>query len=235
MKMCESIIDEIAMQELSRAGCLGPPVDAIALARQMKIEVAIDSRQAQRARYAVIRGQSAIFLQPDKRPERLQWATAHELGEHFAFRILDLHEGEWTWDDGNPALREQIANRFATHLLLPDDWFFDDAERCGYDLFSLKNVYQTASHELIARRMLDGVLPTWITIIDQGQITFRRSNQGGSASRLQPLEEQAWRESQHTSHVMQTSDEQFHVQCWPVHEAGWQREILRTTPVEQFA
>ncbi len=83
----------------------------------------------------------------------MQWAIAHELGEcerHRVFEFLQVDPRE-----APPAAREAVANHLASRILLPREAFSADATACGWDLPELKSRYTTASHELIARRMLD--------------------------------------------------------------------------------
>ena len=80
-------------------------------------------------------------------------AVAHEIGEHIAYRVF----ARWGADPVETAAnaREQVANWLAGRLLLPTAWFAADGTACGWDLLALKARYNTASHELIARRMLE--------------------------------------------------------------------------------
>ena len=77
-------VDDAVAELLKRAQITRPPVDALALATRLEIVVAFDHTQYSRGRHNVLSGQSSIFLKPDERPERLQWAAAHELGEVIA-------------------------------------------------------------------------------------------------------------------------------------------------------
>jgi hypothetical protein len=126
-----------------------------------------------------------------------------------------------------------MLNRLASCLLLPRKWFAEDGRATEWDLPTLKEVYRTASHELIARRMLEMPSPVIITLFDQGKLQWRRSNVLRRPPPLTPPEEQTWREAfdsaDSTRHeggdLPEGIDE---VRCWPVHEPGWRREILRT-------
>ena len=149
------------------------PVDAILLADQLGVTVAVDRSQAGRGRHKRMAGKSAIFLSPDDRPERLQWAAAHELGEMFACEVFlraNVEFGRVEKDHIDPTLREQVANLFASRLLLPTRSFSDDARRTECDLLELKAIYRTSSHELIVMRLLDLPEPSIVTIFDQGQL-----------------------------------------------------------------
>jgi len=143
-------LDEVAEELLGLAKFSAPPVDCLLVAERLGIVVAYDATLRGRARHKMLAGRSAILIRPDERPERLQWAVAHELGEAFAWQVYDQSASAAERDQ--PELRESIANLMASRLLLPSRWFFDDARRCGWDLRQLKHQYKTASHELIAHR-----------------------------------------------------------------------------------
>jgi Zn-dependent peptidase ImmA (M78 family) len=143
---------------LDETGVDGPPVDAFRLARRLGIVVAVDDQQKGRARYVRLRSywpgrtKPAILLRPDPRPEREQWAVAHEIGEHVAHRWFDRLGVDPR--ETVPSARETVASELAGRLLLPDAWFVTDAIDCEWDLLRLKSRYSTVSHEMIARRML---------------------------------------------------------------------------------
>jgi hypothetical protein len=224
------VLDDVAAELLDRTGIDRPPVDALLLAARLGVEVVFDARQTGRARHKRLGGRSVILLKPGERPERTQWAAAHELGEvvaHRVFERLDLDGGE-----PRPDLREQTASLLATRLLLRFDWFADDARLLADDVPALKNVYSTASHELIALRLLDLPEPCTITIFDHARVTRRRSNGARRPPPLLPLECAVWQETHRTGRPGERSDGELRVRCWPVHEPEWKREILRTTAAE---
>jgi hypothetical protein len=219
-------LDDVVADLMLDARIVGPPVDAIELASRLSITVTENDKQAGRAqlvrptnhRYA--RKSGLIVIKPDPRPERMQWAVAHEIGEcyaHCAFERLGMAPSE------SPAnSREQIANALAGRILLPSAWFF------GWDLAALKQLYSTASHELIARRMLDGEPPIIVTIFDNCKLSGRHANLGRSAPALSDLEWTCVREAHESGQPVHRHNIQLNVQAWPVHEPGWKREILRT-------
>lgn len=230
---CEEIalaLDCVAEAILCDAGVVGPPIDAFALAARLGIAVASDDRQAGRARYVRLRDRTgrgprpAILLRTDARREREHWAVAHEIGEHAAqrvFRQLGVDAVEI------PAARESAANDLAARLLLPGMWFHPDALGCGWNLPALKRRYATASHELIARRMLDTEPAIVVSVFDHGGLTFRRGNLSGPAPPLTDEE----RDCQRRAHAIGVSCTAtglgLSVEAWPIHEPGWRREILR--------
>jgi hypothetical protein len=224
-------MDAVAGEILNEPSVARPPVDALAVARALGMTVAWDDGQSGRARYvrfADRRGSArgTILLRPDPRRERRQWAVAHEVGEHVAHRVF----AAWGADPREtlPRAREIVASHFACRLLLPTAWFSADARSCRWDLLALKARYSTASHELIARRMLECGIPVIISIFDQGRITFRRSNLPGRTPPPLRIEVRCWRQAHARNRPASKSLGPCRIQVWPVHEEGWKREIIRT-------
>jgi hypothetical protein len=227
-------LDAAVADLLEMAGVAGPPVDARAVAAALRLVVAWDERLSGRARYVRVnprrRGepQGSILLRPEPRPERLHWAIAHEIGEDAAGRIFSQLGIEPL--EAPAAMREMVANQLAGRLLLPSDWLAADALECDWDLFALKARYETASHELIGRRMLDFSPAVIVTVWDQGRLTWRRSNLPGRLPPLSSGERACWSEAHHTGQSAQRRERGYVVRVWPIHEPGWPREIMRTQP-----
>lgn len=234
-------VDDVAAELLRRHAIRRPPVDALALLRRMGIAVAWDERQEARARFVRLRRGGplcgTILLRPEPRPERLQWAVAHELGEHEAQRVfaalrIDPREAP-------PEARERIANRLAGAILLPLHWFARDGAAADWDLLALKERYATASHELIARRMLDCPPPAIVTIYDQGERTFRATNVPGRCPPPSRAERRVREQAHRSGQPASLADEEFggsagerDIRAWPIHEAEWKREIVRAGVAE---
>ncbi|MGD9636539.1 MAG: ImmA/IrrE family metallo-endopeptidase [Pirellulales bacterium] len=235
-------LDACAAEILWEASVTEPPVDAALIAERLGLVIAHNPALACRGRLVELadpRGgvatQGTIVVGPAERPERLQWAVAHEIGESVAYRVFGALgiRGE----DAAENARECVANHLASCLLLPRDWFAADGDRLDWDLFALKQRYATASHELIARRMLEMNVPIVVTLFDQGRVRWRRSNSGGRPPELTCEESQAWK----SAHEMGT---RCRLDCdpeksglesttaWPVHEPDWKREIVRSCVVE---
>ncbi len=220
--MAEEILQEAGVEYL--------PIDAMHVAQRLGITVAWDQRQEGRARYVRLSSRSGppkatILLKPDPRFERRQWAVAHEIGEHAAYRVF----ARWGVDprETQSNARELVANNLAGRLLLPTVWFAADAAACRWDLLELKARYITASHELIARRMLECRPAVIISIFDQQRLSFRRGNLPGPTPPPQPDEMECWREVHRRCCPFQAGPSYRRVCGWPVHEEGWKREILR--------
>jgi hypothetical protein len=233
------VLDACAAEVLWEAGIEKPPVDATIVAERLDLVVAHNAALPCRGKLIDLadpRGGSAtqgtIVVGPAERPERLQWAVAHEIGESVAHRVFAALSVQADED-----AREQIANHLAGRLLLPRRWFAADGPRFDWDLFDMKRRYATASHELIARRMLEMNVPIVVTLFDQGRIRWRRTNTGGRPPQLLGEEATIW-ESTHKSGEPQAHDcnaadsglESIH--AWPIHEPEWKREILRSVIAE---
>lgn len=230
----EAALEETTGLVFAEANVFGPPVDAFAIAASLRIDVAHDRAMAGRARFVRLgeernrtRAGGTILLRPEPRRERRQWAVAHEIGERWAYRVFESLGIDPC--EAPRCSREQVANLLACRLLLPRSWFFEDGMGCGWDLLHLKARYETASHELISRRMLDFGPPIIISIYDQGQLTLRRSNVMGRVPGPSQLEREC-REYAHAQacphHVCGIMSE---VRAWPIHEPAWKREIVRTS------
>lgn len=225
-------IDAVVSELLQELDCSEPPVDAVDSLRRLGMEVALDSSQSSRGRLKSLAGRKAVFLKPDPRPERFQWSAAHELGETCAWKIFDRLD---PFDfEATPRLREQIANQFASRFLLPEQWFRRDALSLKNHLFELKARYATASHELIARRLLDYQPPKILTIIDGSQITTRIGSEHGRALAMSPAESECWEAVRQTGLPRRIERETLAIDVWPIHEDDWKREIVLTSSIREF-
>jgi len=228
------VLDGVVQEALEAAKVHEPPVDPFRIAQALGVRVVWDSRLPERGRYVRLRQEgifcspAAMILQRHPRPERRYWAAAHELAEHLIYQAAQrlglLSEEEWA------AYRERIANHLAARILLPTNWFCQDGRRLDWDLRALKIRYPTASHETIARRMLDMEEPVIISIFDQGTLTWRRANRPGRVPPRAQAETIAWQIAHHQRRDHQQYSDQLRVRAWAVHEPGWRREILRTEP-----
>ncbi|MDX1964476.1 MAG: ImmA/IrrE family metallo-endopeptidase [Pirellulales bacterium] len=227
-----AVLDRIAGEILRQAGVIGPPVNVLQLAIRLGFQIAWDERQTARARLARpprpgngSAGGGLILLRHEPRPERRQWAVAHELGEAWSWRVFEMLDQDPRTT--RPALREQIANWLAGRILVPGAWLTASGEEWDWDLLRLKQRFSTASHELIARRMLDCEPPVVITVFDQGSIVLRQGNLRQRPPRWSEREE-ACRQTA----IVEARPEEVtgnpRIRCWPLTEPGWLREIIRT-------
>jgi Zn-dependent peptidase ImmA (M78 family) len=230
-------LDKVSAETLASAHIAEMPVNAVLLAERLGLTVAWDDRQQGRARLVNLPGSRtaeatpSILLKHDPRIERLHWAVAHEIGEALAERVFS----ELAVDPSLAPIqaRETIANGMASRLLLPKQNFAADGKACNWELFRLKEIYATASHELIARRMLDFTMPVIIAVYDQNRVTWRKGN---SAFRVSPAgqNELDCRRRAYETGEMATDDGPPTVRAWPIHEPLWKREIVRVE-IDEFA
>lgn len=224
-------IDRMVDELLERGGIVEPPVDVIALAQKtLGMVVCLDSRQNQRGRAQRAGGQRHIYLRPEPREERHQWTVAHEIGEHLKPELLSrlgLEPGE-----SKAMAGESLANLFSYRLLVPTCWFAADAPGHEYDLLALKQRYSTSSHEVIAWRWLDLPEPCIVTIIDNDKIHRRRSNAWPTRRELAETEAKCQQYVHQKSKPQRLQAAGWTVQGWPVHQADWKREVLRSVVEE---
>lgn len=225
--------DAIAAELLFAACVETPPFDMFVLAERLELGVAWDAGQTGRGRLLRLNGDPAIFLRPDERPERLQWAMAHEIGETAVWRVVQRLGLES--DDLLPRQRESLANQLANRLLLPGDWWTEAVRACGQHVPQLKQRFATASHELIAWRLLDGDDAKMVTIIDNGQVTRRRANFVQRCPPPSINEQQCWEAARQEGEarcdpVRGLFPVEITARChaWAIHEPTWQREIAIT-------
>ncbi len=218
-------IDRVVEELLEAAGCSQPPVDAIDLARRhLGMVVCLDRNQTHRGRAQRNRAGRLIYLRPEWMPERHQWTVAHELGEHLRPQLLKA----LGIDSSTPTLGESLANLFAFRLLVPTCWFAEDARLLEYQLPELKRRYATASHEVIAWRMLDLPEPCVITVVDNEHISKRKSNAWPVTRRLVSAEKACLDYVHRYSRARRVQADGWTVYGWPVHRPDWKREILRS-------
>jgi Zn-dependent peptidase ImmA (M78 family) len=235
-------LDKCADGLLWEADVEQPPVDASVVSSRLGIVMAQDGGLDGRAKFVRLadqdgqsEGQATIVVGPAERPEREQWAVAHEIGESVAYRVFDALGVQPA--SAPPTARELVANHLAGCLLLPRRWFAADGLALDWDLLELKQRYSTASHELIARRMLEMRPPIVITICDLGRVHWRKSNASARPPHMLPEELNTWRESHQTSvpcgeALDPNATGLVRVRSWPIHEPGWKREILRSDVAE---
>lgn len=230
-------IDRFVGTFLEQYPILAPPIDAVWLANQLRISVVYDQRQPGRGRFQRISGQPTMFLKPEPRNERTQWAAAHELGEALAAQACRYSEEEGAFST-SPG-RENWANAFASCLLLPYDWFCAASTACGHDLRTLKQHFPTASHQLIAQRWLQVLPAAVVTIWDreyplEGPIprntrVQRQSNLNHPLNWLD-LEHTLWEQARRQREPATLAGDGWIGRIWPIDELPWQRDILLLTP-----
>ena len=218
--------DGVVSDLLAAAGVPRPPVNAVGLAKHLGMIV---REEASPARHGAPRRAGAgdvLLLSPDATEEARQWAAAQAVGARLKGDLLRRLGQD---PAARPALSgESLPNLLARHLLTPAGWFADDARGCGWDVLELKRLYATAGHELVAWRLLDLPTPCIITIVENEQVHRRRGNAWRVNKTLQPAERACQRYVHYYSRPRVVAADGWTVQGWPVHQADWKREILRS-------
>lgn len=206
---------------LSEAGIDRPPVRPALIAEELRLQCCGRRDLPTRGKIVRTRHAAIAVLRPEPRAERSHWTLAHEVGE-FLMPHIERHVDVPV----DSVSREWLADRFASLLLVPPGWFERDCSIHRFDLPALKELYSTASHEVLARRMLDADVPTIISVFDHGQLKWRLPP---VRNRLLPIEIDAQRVVHRDSRPTELSTGPYRAQAWPIHEADWKREIIRTT------
>lgn len=226
------VIDRVADDLLWEASVSRPPIDAFAVADRLSLRVVRDDRMQQRGRFVHQQesGPGTVVVGPDARPERRQWAVAHEIGEAFAHRVFDSLEIDPA--DTQPCAREHIANAIAGRLIAPSRWLTGIYRASDYDLVATKREFSTASFELLARRLVESASwPIVASVFDHNQLTWRRHSHSGRSAPLCRPERLAQRRTHRSGRPTAIIDDNA-VRCWPVHEPGWKREIVLHEAIE---
>jgi hypothetical protein len=220
-------VDGAVAELLDAAGVLAPPVDAVRLAQEhLGLTVCLDRGQTTRGRAQRTAGGRQIYLRPEPLRERHQWTVAHEIGEHLKLSLLRRLGARH--DDLHRFTGEGLANLFAHRLLVPTAWLAEDARSLGYDLPALKRRYATASHEVLAWRLLDLPAPCVMTVVDNNHVTRRASNAWPVDRQLTAVERRCQEYANYYSRPRSESEGGWSVTAWPVHQPDWKREILRS-------
>ena len=219
-----ALAEQEARALLEQVGINNPPVDAYLVADKLGLTIQIDPLLKTRG-YSRTRWDLGTIIVGSKNPnksERKQFTIAHEIGEvSLKGRVEGAH-------------LEEACNLIAVNLLLPRGWFKRDAEASGWDLLELKKTYSTASHELIAFRMLE-FRSMIITIFDNGRLYRRKSSYPFPVKPSYPLERQCLKDvTTRGEKIFLKGEWQGHspqkisVMGWPVFREDWKRVILRT-------
>ncbi len=231
-------LEQTAEELLWEANIEPGAVDAFELANRLGVAVLRDDHLPRRGQFVRLAAggssgsQATVLLGRERRSERQHWALAHELGEGIASRVFERLGVPLA--DVRPGSREQVANGLASRLLLPLRPFRKVGVACDWDLFELKGAFPTASHELIARRLLDLRNPIVVTVVDQESVSWRRANVPGVPNQMIASEADHWQQCHlrgEPSYGEATADEigTAIIRCWPVHEPHWAREIVTMT------
>ena len=148
------LLDRLVENVLSVCEIKQPPVEPKKIADRLGIaysETRLDGRRGQSFRR---RGLPHVEVHHEDRPERKNFALAHEIMELELKKVLE-----------DPRECHRWANLAASFLLMPTPRFREECCRSEFDIAQLKKVFSTASWEAVALRTLN-FADSIITIVD---------------------------------------------------------------------
>lgn len=211
------LLDRFVEGLLAKCQIDHPPVEPRKIADAIGLvyhETKLEGRRGQSYRR---NGRQHVEIARKDRPERKNFALAHEIMELELKRALEDPKDAHRW-----------ANLSASFLLTPTIWFRDQCLRTSFDLAKLKKVFSTASWEVIALRTLN-FSESIITIVDDGRVTRRKSSYPFYVSkRLSDEEKHVVLDVLQTKKVQRQHFPSCEVTAYPVFEKEHKRVILRT-------
>jgi hypothetical protein len=219
-------VDRAVEELLTQARVKAPPVDAIALTRHVGLPTAEKPRQGHAPR--ANRSPPTTDTTPcaATSEEQRQWEAAQAIGKHLQPQLLQ--QLGFVSGEKKPPMGESLSGLFARHLLLPSAWFSADAASFDFELFQLKERYRSATHEMIAFRLLDLPEPCIITLVVDDKVHRRRSNAWPVKKRLEPAEAECLRAVTRDGQPHTLRAGGWTVWGWPLWHGGCNREVLRS-------
>ena len=212
------LLDRVVGDLLAKCGIKHPPVDPKKIADKLGLvysEADLEGRRGQSYRR---QGRQHVDVHRRDRPERINFALAHEIVELELKKVL-----------GDPRECHRRASLGASFLLMPARWFREECLNTEFDIRELKKLFSTASWEAIALRTLN-FSEAIITILDEGRVTRRKSSYPFYVPRK--LSEEEAEVSERVFRTGKYERKPFsscEVVGYPVFEEDHRRVILRTT------
>jgi hypothetical protein len=211
------LLDKLVEKLLAECGIDRPPVEPKKIADALGLvydETELEGRRGQSYRRF---GRQHVEIHRKDRPERKNFALAHEIMELELKKVLE-----------DPRESHRWANLGASFLLMPTPWVRDHCLRTGFDLVKLRKVFTTASWEVIALRTLN-FSESIITIVDDDRVTRRKSSYPFYVSKkLSDEEKHVVLDVLQTKKVQKQHFPSCEVTAYPVFEKERKRVILRT-------
>ena len=143
----ENIVEQI----LADCGITAPPVDVRAIGKKKGLALSENLLEGRRGQNFKFRGRKYVEVDSRDRRVRQNFTLAHE--------ILEL---EFESIAANPCEKHKLAMLAAPFLLMPSIWFNPACLTHEFDLIHIKKIFDTASYEAVALRMLH-IAPALIT------------------------------------------------------------------------
>jgi predicted transcriptional regulator len=132
----------------------------------------------------------------------------------------------------NRSATTQLVGLITPRILLPTRWFEREAPRQGYDLWKLKEVFSSATYEMITARLLDLEEPCIMVIVDDGEVAARKSNRTSAPKKLTDTEKKCLDKVGELGEPQTVRSESWTVRGWPIPTGPFNRIILRSVPEE---
>ncbi len=224
--------DRLVAGLLDRAGVTTPPVHALRVAEDhigIPVEVVEPEEDERgRPRPRTRRPSSGIVLSPHMTDEQQQSAAAQGIARTLLpdlLRKLEIPEGSES---------KQAAAHFrgllVARLLVPTRLLRAALRNCKFDLPALKDVFTTATMEMIALRLLDLDDPCVIAIVDDGVVATRRGNTMPAGRKLTPPEQQCLDRVMELDLPHKVRGDGWTVCGWPISGRPFRRVVLRAVP-----
>ncbi len=211
------LLDRIVESLLEECGIRQPPVDPKKIADKLGLVLSEAQLAGRRGQSYRRQGKQHVEIHREDRPERKNFALAHEIVELELKKVLE-----------EPRECHRWANLGASFLLMPTPWFREKCQASGFDIAELKTVFSTASWEAVGLRTLN-FSESIVTIVDDDRVTRRKSSYPFYISKkLSDEERGVVRKVLQTGNVEKQHFASCEVVGYPVFEKEQRRVILRT-------
>ncbi|HEY1191085.1 MAG TPA: hypothetical protein VGE74_25855 [Gemmata sp.] len=227
------LVDRLVAGMMERAGVTAGPVDALAVAEHHLgipieyVEPAEEDESGRRRPRSRPHG-SGITLTTDMSDELQQRAAAGGIAQLLIPEIM--HKLGVPAGAESKSLVTHIRGLVVPRVLIPTRLLRATLRDCKYDVPALKNVFRTASMELIALRLLDLDSPCVIAIVDDGVVATRRGNQTAAPRQLSAAEQECVEQVTESDQPHRARVGEWTAWGWPVPDRPFRRIILRAVP-----
>lgn len=230
--------DRVVAELLARNGIADPPVDALALARDVfRLSVRFAEEEdddSARGRFGARPKprprRDEVVLRPESPEEIHQTVCGRAVAKLLVPVVLEkLGVAPGTENKG---AAKSLVGLIAPRLLLPTRWFERDARRANSDVWAIKDRYPTVQYEMIGWRLLDLDEACVVAVVDDGEVTARRGNRAAAGKQLTIAETKCLaRIAEHGEPVTVRADG-WAARGWPVPTGPFNRILLRAVPDE---
>ena len=231
-------IDREVLDVLERHNLDGPPVDAEALAQDefdLLVREATDEDQAPQPgrfgpRPARRPGFREVVIRPEATDQARQLICAKACAREIVPRVFTRLKAPF--DRDNRSANAQVVGFIMPRLLLPTRWFRRDARKLQFHVLELRDIYATATYEMVAQRLLDIADddPVVVAVADDGSVVYRKANQGSPGRTLTAAEDKARRIAEETQEPAKARLAGWTSWAYPVPDGPYHRIILRSVP-----